>query len=101
MDVLFSVDVFLSLMKGETLKRDEKLPFSLSTKLGRVIAGSTAFPMESLEETSPSYLSVNAEELIQSFWELEQIPTSSSFTKEENLCEKHFIENYTRNGKGR
>ncbi|GBM20028.1 hypothetical protein AVEN_109707-1 [Araneus ventricosus] len=90
-------------MKGETIKRDERLPFffALSTKLGWVIAGSTAFPVENLEETSVSYLSVNTEELIQSFWALEQIPTSSSFTKEENLCEKHFIENYARNDKGR
>ncbi|GBO35345.1 hypothetical protein AVEN_145702-1 [Araneus ventricosus] len=54
-----------------------------------------------LEETSMSYLSVNTEELIQQFWELEQIPISSSFTKEENLCEKHFIENYAHNDKGR
>ncbi|GBN62633.1 hypothetical protein AVEN_19041-1, partial [Araneus ventricosus] len=100
-DVLLGVNVFLSLMKGETIKRDERLPFALSTKLGWVIAGSTAFPVENLEETSVSYLSVNTEELIQSFWEIEQIPTSSSFTKEENLCEKHFIENYARNDKGR
>ncbi|GBN92445.1 hypothetical protein AVEN_272816-1 [Araneus ventricosus] len=85
-DVLLGVNVFLSLMKGETIKRDEGLPFALSTKLGWVITGSTAFPVENLE-TLVSYLSVNTEELIQSFWELEQIPTSSSFTKEENLCE--------------
>ncbi|GBL84567.1 hypothetical protein AVEN_191041-1 [Araneus ventricosus] len=75
-DVLLGVNVFLSLMKGETIKRDERLPFALSTKLGWVIAGSTAFPVENLEETSVSYLSVNTEELIQSFWELEQIPMS-------------------------
>ncbi|GBM42400.1 hypothetical protein AVEN_130278-1 [Araneus ventricosus] len=90
LDGLLGVNVFLSLMKGETIKRDERLPFALSTKLGWVIAGSTAFPVENLEETSVSYLSVNTGELIQSFWELEQIPTSSSFTKEENLCENAF-----------
>ncbi|GBM64201.1 hypothetical protein AVEN_159586-1 [Araneus ventricosus] len=88
-------------MKGETIKKDERLPFASSTKLGWVVAGSTAFPVENLEETSVSYLRVNTEELIQYFWELEQIPTLSSFTKEENLCEKHFIENYASNDKGR
>ncbi|GBM25063.1 hypothetical protein AVEN_135839-1 [Araneus ventricosus] len=51
-DVLLGVNVFLSLMKGETIKRDERLPFALSTKLGWVIAGSTAFPVENLQETS-------------------------------------------------
>ncbi|GBN67043.1 hypothetical protein AVEN_121713-1 [Araneus ventricosus] len=56
--------------------------------------------MENLEETSVSYLSVNTKKFIQSFWESEQIAMSSSFTKEENLCEKHFIENYARNDKG-
>ncbi|GBO22432.1 hypothetical protein AVEN_81872-1 [Araneus ventricosus] len=33
-DVLLGVNVFLSLMKGETIKRDERLSFALSTKLG-------------------------------------------------------------------
>ncbi|GBL81031.1 hypothetical protein AVEN_83113-2 [Araneus ventricosus] len=47
-DVLLGVNVFLSLMKGETIKRNERLPFALSTKLGWVIVGSTAFPIENL-----------------------------------------------------
>ncbi|GBN30215.1 hypothetical protein AVEN_226250-1 [Araneus ventricosus] len=44
---------------------------------------------------------IKAEEHIQFFWELEQIPTSSSFTKEKSFREKHFTENYARNDKGR
>ncbi|XP_054723428.1 uncharacterized protein LOC129233424 [Uloborus diversus] len=100
-DILFGVNVFFSLVNGEVIKRGENLPFAVCSRLGWIIAGATTLSCCDLESRSVNSLSVTTDELVKSFWELEQIPLTQSLTREERLCETHFLENYTCNKEGR
>ncbi|XP_054717268.1 uncharacterized protein LOC129226664 [Uloborus diversus] len=100
-DILFGVNVFSSLVNGKVIKRGEDLPFAVCSRLGWIIAGATTLSCCDLESSSVNSLSVTTDELVKSFWELEQIPSTQSLTREERLCETHFLENYTRNKEGR
>jgi hypothetical protein len=100
-DILLGVNVFFTLLNGEILKRSENLPFAISSKLGWIIAGKATFESSETEPISVNNFHVSSEELIKSFWELEQIPSQQILTKEEKLCETHFVDNCSRNEEGR
>ncbi|GFR22871.1 retrovirus-related Pol polyprotein from transposon 17.6 [Trichonephila clavata] len=79
-DILLGVNVFLNLINGEIIKRAPNLPFAMSTKLGWIISGTTNLESPNSNPVVVNHLSVNTDNLVKSFWELESIPNSSPLT---------------------
>ncbi|GFQ81674.1 retrovirus-related Pol polyprotein from transposon 17.6, partial [Trichonephila clavata] len=100
-DILLGVNVFLNLINGEIIKRAPNLPFAMSTKLGWIISGTTNLESPNSNPVVVNHLSVNTDNLVKSFWELESIPNSSPITREEKRCELRFEERHTRDNNGR
>ncbi|GFR09433.1 retrovirus-related Pol polyprotein from transposon 17.6, partial [Trichonephila clavata] len=73
----------------------------MSTKLGWIISGTTNLESQNSSPVVVNHLSVNTDNLVKSFWELEFIPNSSPLTREEKLCEIRFEEHRTRDNNGR
>ncbi|GFR33188.1 retrovirus-related Pol polyprotein from transposon 17.6 [Trichonephila clavata] len=100
-DNLLGVNVFLNLINGEIIKRAPNLPFAMSTKLGWIISGTTNLESANSNPVVGNHLSINTDNLVKSFWELESIPNSSPLTLEEKLCEIRFEEHHIRDNNGR
>ncbi|GFQ72984.1 retrovirus-related Pol polyprotein from transposon 17.6 [Trichonephila clavata] len=100
-DILLGVNVFLNLINGEIIKRAPNLPFAMSTKLGWIISGTTNLESPNSNPVVVNHVSVNTDNLVKSFWELESIPNSSPLTREEKQCELRFEEHHTRDNNGR
>lgn len=100
-DILLGVNVFFTLLKGEIMKRDDNLPFAVSSKLGWIIAGATTFSSSESPNELVNNFNISTDELVKSFWELEQVPSFPLVTNEEKLCEKHFVDNFSRSEDGR
>ncbi|GFR24496.1 hypothetical protein TNCT_440821 [Trichonephila clavata] len=73
----------------------------MSTKLGWIISGTTNLESPNSNPVVVNHLSVNTDNLVKSFWELESIPNSSPLTREEKQCELRFEEHHTRDNNRR
>lgn len=79
---------------------EPELPVAQSTIFSWAIAGELNF-------RNPNHFNVNLhaeidiDQSIRKFWELEEVVCKSPYSHEENLCEKHFKENYSRHTNGR
>ncbi|XP_067119161.1 uncharacterized protein [Centruroides vittatus] len=100
-DILFGVNVFLSLIDGNLIKHGLGCPFALSSKLGWIISGKVTFESHEPNRDVVNHACGNTDELVRSFWELENIPSSRLLSNEEWLCEIQFEKNVWRNDHGR
>ncbi|XP_013148096.1 PREDICTED: uncharacterized protein LOC106110741, partial [Papilio polytes] len=110
-DMLIGADLFWDLIGSSQHSLGPNKPILRSSKLGWLIAGPLPTliknePKQSNNVTRCNFLlnqadSASIHEALQRFWELENFPQSHSFTKEENLCEQHYISNTYRLNNGR
>ncbi|XP_075210202.1 uncharacterized protein LOC142317526 [Lycorma delicatula] len=97
-------ELYLHLMKKGQIKKTENFPVIQETTLGWIVAG--RLPSTDENENPPKITSLfinselNIQKQLKQFWELEEIKTTPR-TKEERMCEQHFLENLKRNQDGR
>lgn len=94
-DIILGTDYFLNALGGDKLFDKNGVPIAFSSLFGWVIGG----------QLNPNPLSINCNHLsletdFQKFWELEEVDMPK-FTKEEELCEKHFMSTHSQNESGR
>lgn len=110
-DMLIGADLFWDLIGSSQHSLGTNKPILRSSKLGWLIAGPLPIlpknkPIQPNNVTHCNFLlnqadSSNINDALQMFWELENIPQSHPFTKEEKLCEQHYLSNTYRLENGR
>lgn len=108
-DMLLGADLFAKIMTGERLIIGNDVPAAMNSVFGYIIIGSSP----SLSSTpKPIVSNPNSEEItlltthdlhtaVQRFWTQEEPPLKLKPTPEEEFCETHFQENYSRDNDGR
>lgn len=109
-DMLLGVDIFYRILLTEQIKM-AGLPVVQKTKLGWVFGGyynKNFGKGNSSHETIVSCFATDTsnqaiDEQLSKFWELEDCPNTLSrkYSDSEQFCENHFMQNYSRNLKGR
>ncbi|XP_011169968.1 uncharacterized protein LOC105202970 [Solenopsis invicta] len=103
-DLLIGVTLFYELLQEQRVRLGNNQPILQETKLGWIIGGPFA-PCKSSTQctTSQCHLSTNSQiqEQLERFWKLEEIEHSTPYTKEEQLCENHFVSTHQRDQDGR
>ncbi|XP_023243264.1 uncharacterized protein LOC111641355 [Centruroides sculpturatus] len=94
------MNVFLSLINENLIKHGLGCPFALSSKLGWIISGKVTFESHEPNRVVVNYSCISTDELVRSFWELENIPSSQLLSTEEKLCEIQFEKNVWRDDHG-
>lgn len=100
-DVLLGADVYTEIVEEEIVKGAKNTPMGIKTKLGYIVLG----PTEAKSESPRQNFQISIEQLnddIQRFWNQEEETFSiSQWSKEEQYCEQHYIENTVREPSGR
>ncbi|XP_063979920.1 uncharacterized protein LOC135163945 [Diachasmimorpha longicaudata] len=68
------------------------------TQLGWIVGGSSTPSSSQLKQQN---FCLSADFNLEKFWALEEIPTQKFLSPEEQLAEKHYIDNYSRDSEGR
>lgn len=105
-DILLGASVFYELLSLGQIKLKKNQCILQNTKLGWLVTGSLY--IDNLSERSDCFLSVEDNRIhsqLERFWTLEDVSCSSNksvkFTKDEQYCEEHFLQNHKRDETGR
>ncbi|XP_055919381.1 uncharacterized protein LOC129951309 [Eupeodes corollae] len=98
-DLLIGAEPFFELLSVGQIKQGPQYPTIQKTLLGWIVSGKC--PKDTNSNTKQCNLVcqsetlLDLEKLVQKFWLLEEIPgeTKKFLTPEQQLCEKHFVEN--------
>lgn len=112
-DILIGADIFWDILGTQKLRLGSNKPILFDSKLGWLVAG----PVNSYKSEPSNHIKCNLlhndssafsncddiQTQLSRFWQLEEIsPKSSShFSREEQLCEEHFVKNTIRLKDGR
>lgn len=99
-DLLLGADIYYSLLSEGILNLGNGLPYLLNTQLGWVVAGNFSFRSNNKNHVS-TFASYHAgfnidtevqpvEEILQKFWNIEEVPEQHTFSPEDELVEKIF-----------
>lgn len=103
-DLLIGVTLFYDLLQEKRIRLGNNQPILQETKLGWILGG-TFTPCKSSTQCNSSQccvsLNTQIQEKLERFWQLEEVKQSRSYTKEEELCEEHFVSTHQRDQKGR
>lgn len=111
-DMLIGADLFWDLIGSSQHSLGFKNPILRSSKLGWLIAGPLPIlPKQQPEQRVSKFIHCNflfkesnlptINDELERFWELENIPQAHPYTKEEKLCEQHYLSNTYRLDNGR
>ncbi|XP_021963617.1 uncharacterized protein LOC110859062 [Folsomia candida] len=93
-DILLGADVVASIIRPGLKNGPKNTPIAQNTLLGWVLSGRTL--VKSTDSAEVTVLHNSLEEVIQRFWEVEELPSQRHFTQEEKECEQHFVANHKR-----
>nr|XP_029732110.1 uncharacterized protein LOC115268197 [Aedes albopictus] len=105
-DLLIGAELFYHTLRTGQIQLGVKLPVLQETVLGWVVSGpASGHPSyrqpQNCHTAIPDPEHHELEQLIQRFWELEEVPTASKLSKEEEQCELHYQQTTTRDSSGR
>ncbi|XP_058817385.1 uncharacterized protein LOC131680691 [Topomyia yanbarensis] len=104
-DLLIGAQLFFHILRTGQIQLGDKLPVLQETTLGWVVSGAVTgrSPYRQYKgcHTALSDPDHQLEQLIQRFWELEEVPLATKLSSEEELCEQHYQQTTTRDVSGR
>lgn len=100
-DILFGADVFADSLLNETKKGRPDQPIAFNSIFGWLLLGKTRLLSNTLLNASSLETDNKLNSLVKKFWELDSIPTASSLTPDEILCEQKYVNEHTRDSSGR
>lgn len=104
-DILIGAEAFWNLICIGQIRASDKHPTLQKTRLGWILAGNLNYSPLNSQRVQSLCISVSNSELhdqLNKFWQLEDVGGNhKSYTREERLCEKHFLDTVTRNPHGR
>nr|CAH7762057.1 unnamed protein product [Callosobruchus chinensis] len=101
-DILIGAELFWELLLNNEIRLGKGLPILHKTKLGYIISGPIALARNRVS-TSLCCLATDTDVQTQlnKFWEVEEVDYKQVLSKEQELCETHFLNTTTRDGDGR
>ncbi|XP_062557684.1 uncharacterized protein LOC134222535 [Armigeres subalbatus] len=101
-DVVLGIESFFDFFHtGRTVSLGEHLPTLTETVFGWVIGGGVSSMQHSLRINCHVSSSCKLETLVERFWECEELDSTKTYSKEEQMCEKIFEETVKRTSEGR
>lgn len=98
-DLLLGAQLFPYIYLGDRVDCGPEAPLALLTAFGYVLMGD--FPRKDLIPISePTFTALALNDLVQKFWELEEVPTKRFLSPEETECENIFTSTVTRDDVG-
>ncbi|XP_047538693.1 uncharacterized protein LOC125072211 [Vanessa atalanta] len=110
-DLLLGADIFWNLILSNQIRLGKNCPVLQETQLGYIISGPTSGLKHNIYKENTGLITCNfikndctdIQEQLAKFWSLEETPYAfkPAYSMEEKLCEKHFVDNFTRMPDGR
>ncbi|XP_059053188.1 uncharacterized protein LOC131847604 [Achroia grisella] len=107
-DILIGSDLFWEILGNEKRSLGPNKPILIKSKLGWLIAGPTHSIHNSYNKYTNCHHSVshvevesNIDSMLKIFWEIEELPKKTVMSKNDKICEQHFIDNTVRLNTGR
>ncbi|XP_029341263.1 uncharacterized protein LOC115033213 [Acyrthosiphon pisum] len=101
-DLLISAEYSLDIMLDGKIQGPKGTPSLHNSIFGWIVCGKLSKPHNELSMfKSVTCCTTTVESLVNRFWELEEVPRLTCMSKEDQQCEEHFIETFTRDGSGR
>ncbi|XP_018313929.1 uncharacterized protein [Mycetomoellerius zeteki] len=104
-DLLIGAELFWDLLCVGQIKSSEKHPTLQKTRLGWILAGRLANntqPNSKIHSLHASITNAQLHDQVSRFWQMDSVSAElNSYTKEEGLCEHHFLENVSQNPEGK
>ncbi|XP_050077620.1 uncharacterized protein LOC126564582 [Anopheles maculipalpis] len=101
-DMLIGAELFFDILRPNQLELAANMPMLRETHFGWIVSGTVEDPQEHVSSQRSCHASVeDVEEMMQRFWQVEEVPSASKLSKEELDCEAHFISTYQRDETGR
>jgi len=104
-DLLIGAEFFFRLLKTGQSCENKGWPTLQNTELGWIIAGGYELPLKRNTSENVTCLSTavlsTLDAAVQNFWNIEEIPRATHMTKEDLVCEEHFIKTHYREKSGR
>uniref|UniRef100_A0ABD2WYW1 Integrase catalytic domain-containing protein n=1 Tax=Trichogramma kaykai TaxID=54128 RepID=A0ABD2WYW1_9HYME len=99
-DVLLSTQIHARVIQEGLRTGDEKAPIAMKSRIGWILSGRADKPRE---EGTIVCLQANGQldDLLRSFWEIEEPPRALPWSTEDKLCEEHYKKNTVRLSDGR
>lgn len=99
-DIVIGGRYFGAVMKSDKRSGPPNAPTAFDTIFGWVLTGGAATDGD--QQIGSHHIAVEPDiDYLRMFWEIEEPPSSTTLTKEEEDSEQHFQENYTRDSMGR
>lgn len=102
--LLIGADLYGSLLLNDLRQGPLGSPTAQLTVFGWIISGPTGLDSTSSHPSVPVMHCVgmqSTDDILQRFWEIENIPDSSHLSSEDQQCEDHFVDTHSRNMDGR
>ena len=99
-DMLIRSELFETIMLDARIKENNNVTYRDSLFGWVVIGGPPSVSIQTITTCLSSLSSIPEEETLKKFWEIEDLPQSHHFTKEEQAREQHFQLTTTRNEDG-
>lgn len=99
-DLLLGCEVYAEII-CDGLKKSEGLPTAQNTELGWILMGAIDKNVQSNMEIKTMVTKIEIDQLVQRFWEVDNISSIREMNSDEKWCEDFFKKTYTRNSVGR
>lgn len=100
-DILIGADHFWNILCVGQIKLSNNALVLQKTRFGWIISGPVDDTSNPKNVNCNFVKTVELEQSLQKFWEIEEVQTNKSWSLEETQCEKHFIETHRRADDGR
>ncbi|XP_062704225.1 uncharacterized protein LOC134286608 [Aedes albopictus] len=102
-DIILGAAHFFQILRYGRINLGDQLPLLQNTEFGWVISGECL--LDGHDHANPRYCRFSnpciIEELVNRFWQLEEVQDNRGWSPSERFCEEHFAQNTTRNTEGR
>ncbi|XP_018397776.1 PREDICTED: uncharacterized protein LOC108775824 [Cyphomyrmex costatus] len=103
-DVLLGAELFWRLMCIGQIRRSREQPTLQKTHFGWIVSGMVPAAQRGREDNRRCHAAITNTELdnqLNKFWQLEDYGAGQLLTREEQVCEEHFVRKVRRNSQGR
>lgn len=103
-DVLLGADAYANILLPGLLKGDIGTPIAQNSVLGWIVSGNVA-PSSSVNsatiQISSFHLTTDTNDILQKFWEIEEVPSERKLTPENEWCTQFFTQTHQRQPNGK
>ncbi|XP_018405486.1 PREDICTED: uncharacterized protein LOC108781868 [Cyphomyrmex costatus] len=99
-DILIGASIFWDLMRGGQIRGSNRSLVFQETLLSWIVAGSLTATNTCQRKKSYCGMTITLHKQLEKFWSMDEIEQSSPISKEEKLCEEHFVKTHVRDLEG-